>query len=128
MDSKNIEKNMNQKSEVPDLEFPKPEAPEEFSVIGINGGRLENEEEIKVPEETTIFEGAVETGGTVIQFEKNEDGDGGRPKGLTFGLRDNPPLSIIIVYAIQVGIPLPLRLNLCRGNGSGSQGACYSKS
>ena len=105
MDSKNKETNMNHKPEVPDLEVPKAEAPEEFSVIGVNGGPFEDDEEIQVPAETTIFESAVETGGTVIHFEKNEDGDGGRPKGLTFGLRDNPPLSIIIVYAVQVGTP-----------------------
>ena len=56
----------------------------------------------------------METGGTVIQLEKNDDGDGGRPKGLTFGLRDNPPLSIIIVYAVQVETFLALRFHIKR--------------
>ena len=115
MESSIKETNRNQKPEVPEPEVPKPEAPEEFSVTGVNGDRFEDREETQPPEDTPIFETIMETGGTVIQLEKNEDGDGGRPKGLTFGLRDNPPLSIIIVYAIQVGTFLAPRLKLCNG-------------
>ena len=110
MESSNKETNRNQKPEFPELE-----APEEFSVTGVNGDRFKDEEETQPPEDTPIFESIMETGGTVIQLEKNDDGDSGRPKGLTFGLRDNPPLSIIIVYAIQVGTFLALRLKLCNG-------------
>ena len=94
------ETNMSQKPEVPE-----PEVPEEPYVVYINGGPVENEDETQAPTETTMLETMVEPGDTVIQFEKTEDAGVGRPKGLTFGLRDNPPLSIIIVYAVQVGIP-----------------------
>ena len=115
MESRNKETNRNQKPEVPDPEVPEPEAPEEFSVTGVNGDRFKDEEETQRLEDTPIFETIMETGGTVIQLEKNDNGDGDRPKGLTFGLRDNPPLSIIIVYAVQVGTFLALWLHLWNG-------------
>ena len=98
MESRNKETNRNQKPEVPE-----PEAPEEFSVTGVNGDGFEDREETQPQEDIPMFEIIMETEGIVIQLEKNDDGDGRRPKGLTFGLRDNPPLSIIIVYAVQVG-------------------------
>ena len=108
---------MNQKSDVPGQDVSEPEVAEDPNVLDISEGRFGDEDETQAPEETTVFDITMEPGNTTIQFDRNEDVGGGSSKGLTFGLRDNPPLSIIIVYSVQVGILSILQLKLCCGVG-----------
>ena len=104
---------MSKKPDVPEQDVSEPEVPEDSNILDINDSQFVDENEIQVPEETTVFETMMEPANTIVQFDQNEDVGGGQLKGLTFRLRDNPPLSIIIVYAIQVASFSILQLKLC---------------
>ena len=107
---------MDQTKEVQEREVTTPEVNQaEVDRPEVNKAEVDKPEvhkpevEFDKPEEETLIPQSRDSDASSVirmgleQKDEDDDGDGGRGlTGLTFGLRDNPPLSIIIVYAVQV--------------------------